>query len=160
MKPTILGVTIVLVVLVGLKVGLSVGGSDDKQQIRTALKEAIEAGKDGKAGGVIDLLSKHIKVNSQEAPGGMSDIADFVKKQKPDVEVENQEPIVTGEEARITSPVTLTVNFLGQTRRIRYQTVTLTFSKEGGMKWLVFPSKVWKLSEVQLPADQLPDIVN
>lgn len=151
MKKTILVVVGILVVLVGVRTIMSLGKPDDKQLVREALAESIAASKEGRPGGVMDKISDKLMVNSQQV-ASMGQIANWIRDSKPDVEVKNQDPVIIGEEAQITSPVRVKLTFPGgagfdQT----IDDVTLIFAKESATDWLIIPTTKWRLREVKLP---------
>ncbi|MBN9503549.1 MAG: hypothetical protein J0H02_17365 [Armatimonadetes bacterium] len=159
MKRPILIVAVILVVLVGIRTIMSLGGPDDKQLVREALKKSIVASKEGRPGGVLDKLSKNLTVDGQSV-GSSSQISQFIKSSKPDIEVVNTEPVVIGDEAKITSPVKVKFSLPGGNSIDRtIEDVTLTFAREDSMKWLIFPSKQWRLREVTTSSD-ITSLVN
>jgi hypothetical protein len=147
----LIGIAVLVLLLIArIGIGLSSRGSD-KHQIQEALQRSIQASKDGRPGGVLQLLSDRLTFNGQDAKGNMSDVAQFIVKQRPDVEVENSEPVVTGDEARILSPIDIKLDFFGQTKSVHLKQVELVFRKEPVMRYLVFPGSEWKLSDVRAP---------
>ena len=151
MKRPILIVAAVVVVLIGVRVIMGLNGPDDKTLVREALAESIKASKEGRPGGVMDKISNKLTVNGDERFSS-GQIIQFIKNSKPDVEVQRPEPIVIGNEARITSPVSLKVSMPGGNEiNQTLDNVTLIFEKEDSMSWLIIPSKQWRLKEVTLP---------
>ncbi|HZH98180.1 MAG TPA: hypothetical protein VEX38_04350, partial [Fimbriimonadaceae bacterium] len=60
-------VAVLAVVFLGMAYAAGVfGGPSDKEQIQTALDEAILASKEGRPGGVLDYLSQNFKVNEEQ----------------------------------------------------------------------------------------------
>jgi hypothetical protein len=154
-KPVV-GIIAVLLVLIGLRIVLSVGpGQSDQQQIEQALADSIQASKEGRPGGVMDKLSQNLTVNQMDTSGNRSQIAKFIKDNKPDVVVQNKHAVVSGDEAEIVSPVTIQLSLLGQTRSVDLEQVTMTFKRESGYEYLFIPTKRWKLSEVRVPEGAL-----
>ena len=142
-------------VLIFVRVGIGLANQpSDQAQIQTALKNSLEAGREGKPGSVISMLSDQLKVNNQTAPD-LSQIAQFIRENKPDVTVERTQALITGDEARIVSPVDVKVNFVGQTLQQRLEGVTLVFRKEPARQFLVLPTSAWRLTEVRLPENGL-----
>lgn len=131
-------------------------GSDAKL-IKDALAESIKASKEGRPGSVMDLLSDKLKVNDQDT-GPRRQIAEFIKNSRPDITVKDVEPVInpTNGTAKITSSVHLKVGAFGQNIDTDIPNVTLTFRREDGTQWLLFPVKQWKLSDVSVPIDSLP----
>ena len=146
--PWIVGAVLVALIAVRIGIGLTNRGTD-QQQIQSALQRSIEASKDGRPGGVLQLLSNQLTFNGQDANGNLGQIAQFIVKQRPDVDVEKPDPVITGDEAQIISPVDIKLDFLGQQRSIHLKDVILVFHREQSMKYLVFPTTDWKLSEVR-----------
>jgi hypothetical protein len=127
-----------------------IGGKDDKTLIQESLRQSLEASRKGEPGGVLEALSSKFKFNDQEASGQTSMIANYIKNQKPDITVTNQTPIVTGDEARITSPVKLKISvpIMGD-RTVTIPDVVMVFRKETAREFLVIPVPKWRLTEVQ-----------
>lgn len=151
---------LVLLLVVGFRmVSLLTGQKDDRTLIQQALRQSLEASRKGEPGGVLDLLSSSIQVNGEDQSGNRSGIADTIRKLKPDVTVTNQNPLVTGNEATITSPMTLKASLpvLGD-QAFDLKSVTLTFKKETGHEYLVFPVKKWRLTGVTASPDALASL--
>lgn len=153
MKPKIvIAVVVLLIVLVGLRVLLGgSGGMTDQQQIEAALNESIKASKEGRPGGVMDKLSSSLKVNEMDTTGNRGQIANYIKNNKPDVTIENKNAVVTGDEARIVSPVDISISMLGQSIPLHVREATFVFRKEEDHEYLVVPVTKWKLAEVEVP---------
>jgi hypothetical protein len=126
---------------------------DDATLIRQALADAIKASKEGRPGGVLDKLSSDLKLNDQSV--SLSQMANAVKTQHPDVEIANDTPIVAGDEATITSDVTVKMASLGG-KGMDLKNVKMTFRRETAMEWLVIPTQTWHLKDVHL--SELPNI--
>lgn len=144
---------LVVVAVFGLAIVSQLAGQgDDKQKIQQALRDSLEASRKGEPGKVLDSLSGKLNVNGQEASGFGTQIASFIRKQKPDITVTNQTPIITGDEARIISPVKLQVSVpvLGE-KSVTVKDVTLVFHKESAHEYLVIPVTKWRLTEVSAP---------
>jgi len=151
-------VTVLAIVLVLIGVRIAVGLAnrpDDQKLIQTALQEAIEASKEGRPGGVVDLLSSNLKVNNMDVQGNRGQIVRFIRDNKPNVDVKNKRAIITGDEARIVSPVELSLPIIGG-RTLKE--VTMIFRKEDAMEYLVFPTRKWRLTEVRVPEGTLADL--
>lgn len=158
-KKPILIVAGILVLLIGVRVVMGLSGADDKKLIQEALAESIKASKEGRPGGVMDKISDKLVVNSEQV--GKSQIGNVIRDMKPDVEVLKQDPIITGEEAQITSPVRLKVSLPIGNGTAFDQTindVTLIFAKESATDWLIIPTTKWRLREVKLPDDVMNQI--
>jgi len=145
----ILGLLVVAVVGVAV-VTRALGHQDDKTLIQESLRQSLEASRKGEPGGVLEALSSKFKFNDQESSGFQGMIAKYIKNQKPDITVTNQNPIVTGDEARITSPVKLKISvpILGD-KTVTIPDVVMVFHKETGHEFLILPVTKWRLAEVQ-----------
>ncbi len=132
------------------------GGQSDEQMIKAALDEAVLASKEGRPGGVLEFISQRFAVNGMKY--GTGDISKTIKDLRPNVEIENPTPNITGNSATIVSPVRLAVSLppIGTT----LSEVTITFAKENGTKWLIFPVKKWRMVEVDMPESVIEDVKN
>ncbi len=157
MKRAYAVLALVLLIVVGFRVlTLTLGQKDDATLIKDSLRQSLEASRKGEPGGVLDLLSNSLTVNGESQSGMTTQVADFIRKQRPEVEVENQQPIVTGDEARITSPVTIKADIpIVGSQTIQMKDVVLTFQKETARSLLIFPVKKWRLTGVTAPSDGL-----
>lgn len=152
------GIVVFLIVLVVIRVAISVSSQpDDPKLIRQALDEAVRASREGRPGGVVELLSQNLKLNNVDVGGNQRQIADFIRTQKPDVTVQNPTPQITGDEARIVSPVELSLGLLGKRN---LNEVTMIFRKEDTTQYLIFPSRRWRLVEVRAPDSAVNDLMS
>jgi hypothetical protein len=148
-----------LVLLIGGRALLTtLNPPNDKALIVEALKESIKASKEGRPGGVMDKLSSNLSYNGENESGNQGQIAKFIKESRPDVTVTQMEPVVTGDEATIHSPVDLKVEMLGFNQKRHLKDVTITFRKEEDHEWLIFPTRKWKLAEVHVPSASVADL--
>jgi hypothetical protein len=115
---------------------------DDKVLIKQALTEAIQASKEGRAGGVVDKLAENFKVNDMET--GMKQVATFIKNNHPEVVVNDIDPIVSGDTAQINSDVVVKVSFLNGAA-VTFKDAQIQFKKESTTEWLIFPTERWRL---------------
>lgn len=141
-----------------LRLTLFAESASDRDQIQAALNESIEAGKEGRSGSIIDLLSAQFEVNGYQP--GSREISRMVKEFKPDVEVLEPEPTISGDTAEMNSPVNLKLTF-PVPKSFQIDDVKFKFEREPSTTMLIFPAKKWKLRSVELPADvvsQLGDL--
>jgi len=127
---------------------------NDQEQIKEALNNAIQASKEGRPGGVLDYIADTIEVNGAKYRSGQ-EVANAIKKYKPDVKVQKMDPVVNGDKGTITSDVQLSIAI----KTISIPNVTFKFGKEQGHKWLVVPTNDWKLEGVDLPQESVDAIV-
>ncbi len=156
---TMLIPAVAIILLIGGKfIMMSANRTDDKVLVRQALLDSIKASREGRPGGVMDKLSEHIKFNGQSEAGNERDIARYIRQSKPDITVQNMDPEVSGDEAKIISPVTVSMGLLGQSMGQTLKKVTITFRREDDHEWLIFPVKRWKLAEVETTDASVADL--
>lgn len=126
----------------------------DDELIRTALKDAITASKEGRPGGVMDFISDSFKINSTNIGGRQ--VADFIKNQKPDIKIDYHTPQFGNDIARMTSNAKVTIGGFGLSQDITLKDVTLDFKKEDARDFLLLPVKKWQLVAVHVSVDSLP----
>ena len=144
--------------LLGLRIGISMSQRpSDETQIKQALADALDASKNGKPGAVMDLLSKQLKFND-ESVSDKSPIGKLIRESHPDIKVLDEKVLVTGDEARMRSPVDFSANIFGQHLQQRIDDVTLVFQKEETRDYLLIPASKWRLVEVRLPENQVPNV--
>src|SRR5579862_4069605 len=118
--------------------------TSDSEQIVAALNESIKASKEGRPGGVLDKLADGFQINNQTFTSGQ--IADFIKKRQPTVDVLQPLPVVTDDNAQIVSNVRVTVNILGGNHAITVPDVDIHFRREDARAWLIFPIHSWHMT--------------
>lgn len=151
-------VGIVAALVVGrIAIGL-INQPDDKTLIMKALKEAQVASKEGKPGGVLDFLSSDLTVNQSEAAGAKRNIADYIKKMKPDVEFQDSEPQILGESARLDTAAKVTIGILTMTKSFDLPSTVIRFEKEESREWLIIPKKTWKIKSIEVPMESLTNL--
>lgn len=161
MKKALAILAAALVAAVGLKLGSSLlNPPADKTLIAEAVAAAVKDSREGKPGSVVDLISKNLVINDQTSQGDPRQVSEFIRKARPDVTIERPDPTITGDEARIVSPVMLEASFLGQRMERRMGEVTLVLRKEEDRDWLIIPRKTWKLVEVRVPETSIADLVS
>jgi len=124
--------------------------ASDTELIQQALKDSIQASKEGRAGGVLDLLSTEFEVNQMRFTN-IREISRVIRDMKPKVEIANWEPVVRGDSATLITPVTLSLLTVSRT----IPEVRMEFQKEDTMNWLVIPTKKWKLRRVRVSEEVL-----
>jgi hypothetical protein len=125
----------------------------DKQLIQEAIDESVLASKEGRPGGVLEYISNSFTMN-QEGPVDRREIAKFIKESKPDVEVGPFEPNVTGDVATIRADVSVKISTFGP--QIQLPGVSVKFRKEHATRWLLFPTKKWRIVEAIAP--EVPEL--
>lgn len=126
----------------------------DKEQIVSALDDSVAASKEGRPGGVLDLMSEQFEISGL---GKISRnwVAKQIRENKPEVSFTRETIEITGDRAEMTADASLRLKVnLGPVSKDlspSMQGVKLIFRKEDVRKFLIVPSKVWKLVEVRLP---------
>lgn len=156
MKPKTIVLTVIglAVILLALRLTIFAPQPDDQKEIAQALQNSIQASKEGRPGGVLDLLSDKFKIN-QQTPGTFN-IAKFIRDNRPDITVANTNAVISGDTARIDTPVHVSFNYLTQTVNQDIPNVTLEFQKEEGHKYIFFPDTEWHLTNVEVPNNSIP----
>lgn len=125
-------------------------GPSDKELIRDAVKESVEASREGRPGGVLEYLSNSFTFNDQEAPN-RREIGKWIRQGKPEVVLRNSEPVISGETAEIVTPVHVKFDYLAFKFDQEIPNVRITLQKEAGTKWLIVPTKKWRIVSVTAP---------
>ncbi|MBI1755753.1 MAG: hypothetical protein HYR64_01435 [Fimbriimonas ginsengisoli] len=152
--------SLVVLVLAGPFVGKYISANwlngGDSRQVREALDRALEACRKGEANPVLDTLSDQLKVNDQSAPS-RRDVAQFIRQARPEITVASAEPFVYGDQARMTAPTHVRVQWLLFSADRDVGAVTYVFRRETGFEWLVVPVPRWRLSEVLVSKGVVPE---
>lgn len=154
-RKIIIGVVALAALLVVLRLTIFAPQPNDQKLIRAALEESLQASREGRPGGVLDILSSKFKINDQ-APGSRWDIAKFIRDNKPEIDIQNKGAVISGDTASITTPVHIKLSFLNQTWDQKVDNVTLVFQKEEGSKFIVIPTREWHLTDVMVPDNAVP----
>jgi hypothetical protein len=158
----ILGITAAVVgVLFAGRVGLALlNQPDDKTLIKEAIQDCVKASREGRGGGVLDYISNNFTLNSSEVAGNRSEVSRYVKNMKPDVEFLNIQPVIMGDEAKVESPAKFTMSLLTMSKTFDIPQVTVTLRKEEERTWFLVPTKRWKVSDIQVPMESIPQILS
>lgn len=136
-------------------------GPSDRELIDQAITESAKAGREGRAGGVLEYLSKSLKVNQVEYSGTRFDISRFVRDSHPDVQLKNQTVEVdeSGGKATVTASATVSVTLLGLSEMSRdIDKVEIRLEREDTRKWLIFPARIWRIVSVDAPNVDVPSL--
>ena len=153
-----LGVFVALALVIGGLFVLSVDRRSDEEMIIQALNDSIEASMEGRPGGVLDFLSDKLRVSGYDNIP-KAQIAKIIRDNKPQVTVKNQTVTILpdGETAEIVSDVQVKADIkeivFSYNLDRTLKGARMVFKKESGRKYLIFPVKVWRLAEVDLPND-------
>jgi len=148
--------TLVVLALGGKYIYATLNRPDDRTLIKRALGDALQASKEGRTGGVVDMLSENFKVNDVQP--GIRQVVDYVKNNHPDIDVKDTDPVVSGDTAQITSDVAVKVNAFGSPQSFTFKDAQMLFKKETAMDWLIIPTSKWHLSAVRVSTENLPTL--
>lgn len=125
----------------------------DLQQLTAALNLSTSESKKGEPGGVLDVLSNGFALNGTNP--ARSSIAQAIRKYHPDVQFSDLDPIIEGDQARVTATAHASISALGSSATFDIPKVTLFFHRETDHVWLVFPAHHWKLVSAQVPDEDV-----
>jgi hypothetical protein len=143
-------VAIVAVAGVLLLLRSSLFGPSDRQLIREAVEQSAQASREGRPGGVLEYLSKSLTFNDIPAES-RAEIAKFISQSKPEVEIRNPEPVISGNTAEIVTPVQVKFSYLAFSFDQEIPNVRIVLQKEAGTKWLIVPTKKWRIVSITAP---------
>lgn len=148
MKKWIIGSGIV--VLVGLVVLFFATSPSDDELIRQAINESTEASREGKAGSVLDHLSRSLTFNGN-AIADRGEIAKYVRLASPDVSFSSYQPIIDGDTATVKADVAINIDYQGMHMDQIVPGVEVSLARETGFRWVVFPASKWRITSVSAP---------
>jgi hypothetical protein len=125
-------------------------GPSDRQLIDDAVKESVQASREGRPGGVVEYLSRSFTLNG-DSGFSQRDIARFIKSGKPEVVIRTPEPVISGDTAEIVSPVHVKFDYLAYKFDQDIPQVHIKLQKEAGTQFLVIPTKKWRIVSVTAP---------
>jgi hypothetical protein len=132
---------------------------DDTTLIQQAVKDALAKSRNGEPGGILDLMSAKIQFNGTEYDGSKSSIADFVKKNRPEITFANTSPEVTSDSsARIETSAKMKFALGPLSHTVDVPNVVIRLTKESHRSFLLIPRDEWKVSSVDAEFGQLPDL--
>lgn len=130
-------------------------GPSDETLIKKALDDALVASREGRPGGVLDFLGDSFKVNST-AIGGRQ-VSDFIRNQKPDIQIDYRRPQFGVDTARMSSSARIKISIIGFDQDVTLKDITLDFKKEDSTDFLLLPVKKWRLTAIHVPQNSLPE---
>lgn len=147
----VLGTSLFLLLVAGVLQAVLASGPSDERLIREALRESLHASREGRPGGVVELLSDQLEFNN-ELVANKRQIAQFVRDSRPDVSVSEKSLEVRGENALMVANVTVRLATpLGFGLDRTFEDVQLLFRKEPGTRLLILPDSKWRLYRVVAP---------
>lgn len=152
---------IVGLVILGLGVlalRMTLFGPSDRELINQALAESVQAGKEGRPGGVLEFLSQNLTYNGEQVVDRRQ-IADFVRKAKPEVQFGQIDPEIRGEDAQVETSAHVKVSGFGISIDRQIPKVTIVLKRERATRWLVFPSSQWRIVSVSASPEALSDLL-
>ena len=79
------------------------------------------------------------------------EVADAIRRLRPDVEILNPAPTITGDTAVITSAITLSTKLPPLSMTVPQ--VSIEFRRENAREWLVLPASKWRVVGVDVPEE-------
>ena len=147
---------ILLVIAAAVLVFVLAGAKhDDKAEIETALKGALQASREGRPGGVVEYLASDVEVNGQHYDVNRQ-FDNFIRKYHPDITLGEIKPDIEGDKATVTSDIQFSV----MTQSVDIPDVTFTLKREDTRKWLVIPSQEWKVTGASAPEQGYQQILS
>lgn len=130
-------------------------GPGDQMLIRAGMVRAIQASKDGQAGGVVDKLTEGFSMNGQHISLGK--VADFIRNSKPDIVPQMTNAAIEGDSAHMICPVKVHAQYLGFSYDGTMKDVEFVFKKVPSSEWLIIPTHKWELDQVNVPPGAVQD---
>ncbi|MBX3113801.1 MAG: hypothetical protein KF836_04475 [Fimbriimonadaceae bacterium] len=146
-------IAVPVLALIGVLVSGYVFAPNDKELIQRALDESTTAAREGKPSPVLDHLSRTFTYGGEAT--STYDISKMIHQAKPVIVILDPAPQIEGETARVVSPVSVTVNYLGLDFNDTIPEVNIELKKENGFKWLFVPEPRWRITSVS--AQSLPN---
>lgn len=131
-------------------------GPSDRVLIQQTMDEAIAASREGRAGGVLENLSRSIRYNDMPVENPR-EVAEFIRKGRPDVTVMDMTPRIEGDSATIESPVTVSLRYGPLPMTQTLPKVRFTLRREVGTRWLLIPAPKWRLVSIEADGAVVPD---
>jgi hypothetical protein len=145
---------LIALALVGFLAQIYLFRPSDEEQIKQALEQSIEASREGQPGGVLDILLRSATFNDLPIDN-RREVADTIRRLRPDLTVYNPEPIIDGDEAVIRSDVRVEFG-LGPLPDQEVSNVEIYFEQVPSTVYVIFPINEWKVSRVEAPGFQPP----
>lgn len=153
----VVGGSLLILLLAGLMQVLLASGPSDEKLIREALQESLKAGKEGRPGGVVELLSDQLRFNDEVTPNKRQ-IAEFVRDSRPEVSVSEKSLEVRGDHALMVADVSVRLATpFGISLDRTFQDVQLQFRREPAARLLVLPDRRWRLYRILAPDANVSD---
>lgn len=147
-----------VVVTLGVMLALQYANRpSDREQIVLALDEAIRASREGQPGPVLDFISGRATLNEA---GGASQrqIADTIRRAKPDVKFPNPNIQIDGDRAALSGPVNVTFRLLSFEQTARIKSAVVELEKEPATVWGIFPTHKWRVVKITTDEDVLREL--
>lgn len=145
----IAGAIVAVLILVFSVVVLATRPSDD-ELIQEALDRSIAASREGKPGGVFEHLSRSFTYN-ETAITSRRDVGQYINQLKPDIELSNRAPEISGDTALIMTDVNLEIGILNYRQELTIPGVEIELAKESGTRWGFLPYPQWRVIRVEAP---------
>lgn len=127
----------------------------DEVQIRAAIDEAINAGKEGRSGVVLDFLTSRFEING-ESLINRGELSKMIGLMRPDVTLEGQNLSIAGNNAEMVADFRIRSESAQFPMDTKVTGAKLEFSREPYMRWLVFPDSKWRLNRITMDEALVP----
>ncbi len=153
-------------IIVGLVTAFAIGfgvlafrgaNKSDKVLIAEALDEAIQAAREGRPGPVLDFISGRAELDGKSGVS-RAQIADYIRKNKPDVNLANREPKIDGTTATIVTPVELELRILTFQQKIPIPEAVIKLERENATIYGVIPTQKWRVVDVSTNSSFAPEL--
>lgn len=125
----------------------------DRELILKAIDESIAASREGRVGGVLEHLSNSLQINDVQYSRYERQLADAIKRMKPNAEIGKAEPQINGDNATVATSVRLSISI--PKFSVTIPAVTIALQKESSVDWFVIPSHKWRVTGIDIPATAL-----
>lgn len=152
--PLVVWLILILVVGIGGLLGYrALTMPSDRELILRAIDESIAASREGRVGGVLEHLSNSLQINDVQYSRYQRELADAIKRMKPNAEIEKAEPQIDGNRATVKTTVRLSISI--PKFSITIPAVTIALEKEPSVDWFVIPSHKWRVTGIDIPSTAL-----
>lgn len=150
MKPAVKISIICPLALVGILFAKAwLGRPTDEQAIQAELTSAIKASREGRSGVVMDFISSKFKMTGAEVDPSNPQIAKFIKDARPDVEILNPQPAITGNTALIQSKVNVKMKMAMVSAGEMTVDAKIYLERETAREWLFIPVPKWRITKIE-----------
>ncbi|MBS1713417.1 MAG: hypothetical protein JST30_03685 [Armatimonadetes bacterium] len=119
----------------------------DQDLINQALKESVDASREGRSGSVMEYLSRSLTYNDVPVEY-RAQVARYIRNSKPEIYLENTAAIISGDSAQIVTPADLRIAVGPMPVNLHIDRVVITLGRETGTRFVFLPAPIWRIKEV------------